>query len=152
MACTPAKKSTTADYDYMYITKQGIYLRPMVADLEIQKVRNTLSKSYIGGTILAAKESILAEFIKEFKCDLVVQPYFTTTSTTTNDKTVITVTVTGYAASYKNIRHYEPKDKEYFLPKDYFAPSQVIPLDSKPVDETEKKKKKIPGVGNAMIL
>jgi hypothetical protein len=142
-SCTTVTKSHTADYDLMYITKQGILQKPLITDLEVAKQRVTITQSYSKVTVTEAKENIMGEFIKQQSCDLIVQPYFTTSSITENEKTTVTVTLTGYAAFYKNIRNFEAKDTSLFFPRGFrtsaATQSQATKLAKPEVASTEKK-------------
>lgn len=118
-ACKTVTKSHTADYDFMYISKNGILQKPLITDLEVAKQRTTITKSYTNVNLLEAKENAMSDFIKQEACDLIVQPYFITSTITENEKTTISVTLTGYAAQYKNIRNFELKDTSSFPPRGF---------------------------------
>lgn len=135
-------KTKSVDYDYMYINKQGIIQRPLVTDLEVAKEKKSLARTYDNVTVAQAKENIMGEFIKEFTCDLVVQPYFTTTSEGTAVKTTVNVTVNGYPASYRNIRMYEPKDSANFKIRAFVNNYENKPITNESTEEPLKKKKK----------
>lgn len=118
-SCKTVIKSHTADYDLMYISKQGILQKPLITDLEVGKQRVTLSQSYNNVSLIEAKENVMGDFIKQQSCDLIVQPYFSSSSISTDTKTTITITLTGYPASYKNIRNFESKDTSLFFPRGF---------------------------------
>lgn len=117
-SCTTTK-SRTFDYDYLFINKQGIIQRPLITDLDVVKQKVKITKTYNNLTLSEAKETIMGEFMQENNCDLIVQPYFSSSTVGTNQRTSLTITLTGFPASYKNIRQYEPKDSAYLLPRAY---------------------------------
>ncbi|RYY62424.1 MAG: hypothetical protein EOO12_13550 [Chitinophagaceae bacterium] len=84
----------------------------------------------------------MADFIKENNCDLIVQPYFSSTTTSSVGSIKVTISVTGYPASYRNIRQFERKDTMYFLPSNYlFHGSARAPISpSEPVVVPKKSK------------
>ncbi|RYZ21434.1 MAG: hypothetical protein EOO16_12960 [Chitinophagaceae bacterium] len=151
-SCTTTQKTTTADYDYLYVTKQGIIQKPLIADLEVGKQKSTVSRTYKDMTLNGAKETVMGEFIKENNCDLVVQPYFTSSSSTSMGGSTITVTVTGYPASYKNIRQFERKDTQYFLPPTYFFRAQEARPITNEVQEAPKKKGTAGKIAGGLLL
>jgi hypothetical protein len=142
-SCSTLNKSKSVDYDYMYINKQGIIQRPLVTDLEVAKEKKTLTRTYNNVTVGQAKENIMGEFIKDFSCDLVVQPYFSTTSEGTAVKTTVNVTVNGYPASYKNIRMYEPKDSANFHIRAFVNNYENKPITNESTEVAPKKKKNL---------
>ncbi len=148
-SCKTVIKSHTADYDLMYISKQGILQKPLITDLEVGNKRVTISQSYSNISLTEAKENIMGEFIKQQTCDLIVQPYFTSNSTATDTKTTITITLTGYPASYKNIRNFESKDTALFFPRGFHpmgaTKSNLDKLVKPDIAATEKKQ------GNALL-
>ena len=126
-SCGPTSKMKTYDYDYLYITKQGIIQRPLIADLEVGK-KVTLSHTYKNVTVDNARQNIIEEFIRTYNADLIVQPFFSTSLESTSSKTTVAITLTGYPANYKNIRNYDPKDKDYLLPKEFFLSPVNYPV------------------------
>ena len=136
-SCKTVTKSHTADYDYMYINKQGIKQRPLVTDLEVAATKVTITKTYTNVSVTEAKENALGDFVEEQKCDLVVQPYFETSSVSENEKKTITVTLMGYPAFYRNIRNFEPKDTASFLIRT-FSNNISVPMIAPAVAEAPK--------------
>lgn len=116
---TVANRQKTFDYDYLFITKQGIIQRPLLADLDVAKQRQVITRSYKNTTVSTARQNIVEEFIRQFQCDLIVQPYFSTQSESVSGKTNVDVTLNAYPAHYRNLRNYEPKDRELLLPDGY---------------------------------
>jgi hypothetical protein len=142
-SCAALNKTKSVDYDYMYISKQGIIQRPLVTDLEVAKEKQKLTRTYRDVSVAQAKENIMGEFIQQFSCDLIVQPYFITSSDgTALVKTNVEVTVNGYPASYKNIRMYEPKDSANFKLRAYINNYENKPITNE-VEVAPKKKKNI---------
>lgn len=143
-SCSTLNKSKSVDYDYMYINKQGIIQRPLVTDLEVAKEKQKLSRTYRNITVAQAKENIMGEFIQQFGCDLIVQPYFVTTSEgATVIKSNVEVTVNGYPASYRNIRMYEPKDSANFKIRAYVNNYENRPITNESTEVEPKRKKNI---------
>lgn len=135
-SCKTVIKSRTADYDYMYITKTGIKQRPLVTDLEVGKVKISITKTYLNVSISEAKENVLGDYIQQNGCDLVVQPMFETNTVSENEKNSVTVTLTAYPAFYKNIRNFELQDTSAFILNSY-TNAQNVPIIS-PVFDAPK--------------
>ena len=114
-------KSTRIDYKELKITKDGIFQKPLVADLEVAKQRTFFSRTYENMNADEAKDNVNGEFSIEKNCDIVVQPLYETNTTITDQKTTTTVTISGYPAYYKNIRTFEPKDTQAFLIHNYLG-------------------------------
>jgi hypothetical protein len=114
-------KSTRIDYKEMKITKDGIFQKPLVADLDVAKQRVFFSRTYDNMNAEEAKDNVNGEFSIEKNCDIVVQPLYETNTTITDIKTTTTVTISGYPAYYKNIRTFEPKDTQAFLIHNYLG-------------------------------
>ena len=138
-SCSTTNKSKSADYDYMYITKTGIIQKPLITDLDVDKSKVTVTKTYNNISVSGAKENVMADFIKEQNCDIIIQPYFTTSSVTSSTKTTITVTVTGYPGHYRNIRTYDQKDTVYLVPIRYIGTSTKEVSMAEPVIPGKKK-------------
>jgi len=110
-------KMRTAEYKQLFINKNEIYQKPLVADLDVLKQKVFLSKTYENMTDESAKQNITGEFIVEQGCDILVQPLFQTETIITENKSTTNVSVSGYPAFYKNIRTYMPSDSEAFMIK-----------------------------------
>lgn len=141
-ACSATQKSRTYDYDHLFITKQGIIQRPLIADMEVGKQKQTISRTYKNVTVATAKQNVIEEFIRTNNADLIVQPLFTTDAQSTSMKTTVVITLSGYPATYKNIRNYEPKDKETLLPCEYIIGAQNSPTRTTSEGVIAPKKKK----------
>ena len=151
-SCKTVSKSHTADYDYMFISKQGILQKPMITDLEVAKQKVTVTKTYENISLSEAKQNVMGEFIKQNSCDLIVQPYFTSSAVTANEKTTITINVTGYPASYKNIRNFEAKDTAYFFRGINFGNGTINKLASAEPAAPEAKKSSGSGLATLGLL
>ena len=129
-SCSTTSKTSTYDYDYMFIKKQGIIQRPLMADIEVMKDKKSLTRTYKNVTVNIAKEMLIADFIRENNADLIIQPLFSTKMENTTARTNVEVSLSGYPASYRNIRNYEPKDSSLLLPMDHLmlpsAPSRLF--------------------------
>ena len=138
-------RSTTYDYDYLMITKQGVIQRPLMADLEVRKDKIAVTKTFSNTTLDMAKQNIVKEFIKSASCDLVVQPSWDTEANAGIGKTTIEITLSGFPASYKNFRNYEPKDSSLLIGRNYvLGPDMPVPT------ETSAIKKKGKGIGKVL--
>jgi hypothetical protein len=138
-SCSTVNKSKTFTYDYMYITKQGIIQRPLITDLEVAKEKQRITKTYTNVTVQEAKENAMGDFIQQFNCDLIVQPYYVTETEASTTRSTVTVNMTGYPANYKNIRMFELKDTASFKIRTYVNNDENAPLMSQP-PMVEKKK------------
>jgi len=131
VSCKTISRSQTSDSDFLKVTKQPIFQKPLVCDLDVAQNKKSIQVTFDNVTLEEAKERALAEFIKNQNCDLVVQPFFTTSTASvdaTRSQTV--VILTGHAATYRNIRNMEPKDT--------LRPIQYSPANNK-VSVQEKK-------------
>ena len=138
-SCTTSKVQSF-DYDYLYINKQGIVQRPLVTDLEVGKDKTKLSRTYENVTVAKAKENIMGEFIQQTNADLIVQPYFSTSTIGSAYSATVTVSLTGYPAFYKNIRMYDPKDSSNFKLRAYINNEENKPLTSEDAPVIKKGK------------
>ncbi|MFM2138735.1 MAG: hypothetical protein RJA57_1042 [Bacteroidota bacterium] len=116
----------TANSYTLDVIKDGIYQKPVVADLEIGKDRLTLTKTYENTSLDKAKENITSEFSDQNSCDIVVQPVYLTNTTITDTENKITITLIGTPAVFRNIRTWEPGDNEAFLIHNYLGAAPVV--------------------------
>ncbi|MFM2138737.1 MAG: hypothetical protein RJA57_1044 [Bacteroidota bacterium] len=98
----------------MVVTKNNIYQKPKVADLSVNAKRVKITMTYENISVDDAKELIKGEFMKQEKCDIIVQPYFYSTTTYNTDGTSVRITITGLPAFYRNIHNYTNADAIYF--------------------------------------
>lgn len=112
-ACTPLQmlQHTYKTGKQQNVSNNLILQKPIIAELEVReaKVTNTttvLSKQY---NIEDAKQLALAELLRANKADILVSPDYDIVS----DMNQITVTVTGYAASYKNFKSITANDSNW---------------------------------------
>jgi hypothetical protein len=165
-ACTPTQeitqttnelKLTSIDHKEIRIVKQGIFQKPLVADLEVAKQREFFTRTYEAMDAEASKDNINGEFSIEKNCDIIVQPLYETNTTITDEKQVTTVTISGYPAYYKNIRTFEPKDTQAFMIYNYIGgyKQEEKEVKSKPVvvsDQTmENTVKEIPKKSKTLL-
>jgi len=115
-SCKTAKKSSSAqsDFDYTFVSKQGIYQKPLISDLQVGSQRVTIKQTYTNLSFKEAKENAMGDFIKQQKCDLIVQPFSSCTSETLNEVTTVNITLSGYPATFKNIRNFQLQDINLF--------------------------------------
>lgn len=98
----------------MNISAKGIYQKPQVADLEIDQQRAKSTFSYEQTNSEDAKKLAKGDFMKQHKCDVIVEPLLFLTTTTNERGTNTSVTISGYPANYKNVRNYALSDSIYF--------------------------------------
>ncbi len=107
-SCAPSKliikKTNSKEYN-LEAVKTGLVMRPLLADLDVNIERKTVS--YAGPLNLNMsdlKNNAMQLFLETHKCDYVVDPIFTTTSTLDNKKlSQIEIKLTGLTATYKKI-------------------------------------------------
>ena len=107
-SCAPSKliiKKTNAKEYNLETAKTGLVMRPLLADLDVNIERKVVT--YVGPINLDMsdlKNNAMQLFLETYKCDYVVDPIFTTTSTLENKKlSQIEIKLTGLSASYKKI-------------------------------------------------
>jgi hypothetical protein len=107
-ACAPSKlisKKTNAREYNLETAKTGVVMRPLLADLDVNIERKSV---VIAGPINLdlsdLKNNAMQLFLETYKCDYVVDPIFTTTTTEENKQVKqIEIKLTGLAATYKKI-------------------------------------------------
>ncbi len=111
------KTSTEKSFENQFLTVQDnvILQKPQVADLEVLKDRVKVSKTYKDVSVENAKSLVKGEFMKQQKCDVIVESLIFSTSTITDSASFVTATVSGYPAFYRNIRNYQIGDSVYFM-------------------------------------
>lgn len=114
-------KSRTIDYYEREITKQSIYQKPLVADLDVSKQKLSFTRTYEKVSVGEAKDYVSAEFSMDQNCDVIVHPIYETVITNTDGVTKVDVTITGYPAFYRNIRNFETKDVSSWQIYSYFT-------------------------------
>lgn len=141
-SCSPTQKAKTLDYDYLFINKQGIIQRPLVADLEVG-AKKSYSNTFKNVTVTDARQQAIEAFIQQHNADLIVQPLFSVQAADQQTKSTVSITLSGYPANYKNFRPYEPKDKDLLLPREYFLTLHDYPARSVSASQstTEQKPK-----------
>jgi hypothetical protein len=107
---TPVSKTRTIDYYEREVTKTGIYQKPIVADLVVAKQKSTLTRTYDNISETEAKDYVSAEFAMNENCDVIVHPIYEVETNNSNGEIKINISITGYAAHYKNIRNFELRD------------------------------------------
>ena len=107
-SCAPSKliiKKTNAKEYNLETAKTGLVMRPLLADLDVNIERKIVSYSGpLNLDMSDLKNNAMQLFLETYKCDYVVDPIFTTTSTLENKKlSQIEIKLTGLSASYKKI-------------------------------------------------
>jgi len=99
----------------MFVMENGIFQKPLVADLDVKKQRVKMVKVYEKTDKETAKNFAKGDFMVQEKCDVIVEPYlFTSTTADENGIVSTTVTITGYPANYTNIKNYDRADEASF--------------------------------------
>ena len=107
-SCAPSKliiKKTNAKEYNLETAKTGLVMRPLLADLDVNIERKIVSYSGpLNLDMSDLKNNAMQLFLETYKCDYVVDPIFTTTSTLENKKlSQIEIKLTGLSATYKKI-------------------------------------------------
>jgi hypothetical protein len=107
-ACAPSKllvKKTNMKENNIEASKTGLVMRPLLADLEVTTERKSITyKAPINLSMVDLKSNAMQLFLETNKCDYVVDPIFTTTTTIENKKlSLIEIKLTGLPATYKKI-------------------------------------------------
>jgi len=105
----------TFDNQFLNIRENGILQKPLVAELDVMKERVKITKTYENMNTEDAKDLVRGEFMKQQKCDFIVEPLLFSTLLITDTNRLVTATVSGYPAFYKNIKNYEIGDSVYFI-------------------------------------
>lgn len=104
-ACAVTDKTTRT----MEIHGAGVIQKPVIADLDIQQKKVTGTASGLSKRQLEAiKQLALADALKQSGADVLIEPTFEVVQTAGK----ITVTVTGFPATYKNLHMAEITDAE----------------------------------------
>lgn len=107
--------SKAGDYYKLDITTKGIYQKPQVADLSVNSERAKATYNYEDVSSDEAKKLAKGDFVKQQKCDVIVEPLLYLTNETNDKGTKVSVTISGYPAFYRNVRNYELSDSIYFM-------------------------------------
>ena len=107
-SCAPSKllvkKTNSKEYN-VEVNQTGVVMRPLLADLDVVTERKSVTyKAPINLSMSDIKNNAMQLFLETHKCDYVVDPIFTTSTTVENKKlTLIEVKLTGLSATYKKI-------------------------------------------------
>jgi hypothetical protein len=111
-SCSTVTKVTNSNTNEMQTHESGVVMRPLLADVTVSESRKSVE--YIVPYYMSAKkdgkENALLNFKKTHKCDYVVDPIFEIT-TETGKKNVTKIVLSGYAATYSNIRQVDSLPK-----------------------------------------
>ena len=116
ISCGPTKfisKSTIAKQNDLEVTKPGVLIKPLMADLEVTTERKTVVyKGPVNLSISDLKNNAMQLFLETNKCEYVLDPIFTINKTVENKKlTAIEIKLTGLSATYKKIYHVDSLPK-----------------------------------------
>jgi hypothetical protein len=152
-SCASYKMKT---YDYIYINKQGVIQKPVVAELEVNNQKVHFSQTYTNMSIEEAKEHAMVEIIKSNNADLLVHPMYSIDASqrmlfSANKWALTKIELSGYPAVYKNMRTYQAKDAESFQ-----VNAQINNEANKPIESVNERKpntlKKILTYGGGALL
>ena len=105
-SCVTTKTQTAKTIDIY----GSVVHKPIIADLQVQDQKITGTAVFQSlSSLEGAKNTAVAEALKKTNADVLIEPSFQTE--TSNGKT--TVTVTGWAGTYKNFRNANPEDLNY---------------------------------------
>lgn len=125
-SCATTKTQTAKTIDIY----GSVVHKPIIADLQVQSQKITGTASFQSlSSLEAAKNTAVAEALKKANADVLIEPSFQTV--TSNGKT--TVTVAGWAGSYKNFRNANSEDLP-FLQSGVMQKAQIF----EPSTETKK--------------
>ncbi|MCE2741961.1 MAG: hypothetical protein LW701_00060 [Fluviicola sp.] len=98
------KKTNAKEYN-LETAKTGVVMRPLMADLDVNIERKSVTYSApINLEMTDLKNNAMQLFLETYKCDYVVDPIFTTTTTEENKRlSQIEIKLTGLTATYKKI-------------------------------------------------
>ncbi|MBC7411171.1 MAG: hypothetical protein H7331_01790 [Bacteroidia bacterium] len=109
-ACTTTQSVKMFTNKTAEIYPTTIVQKPVVVDLEVkEKVTGTSSSNMLNVTIDIIKEQAINDALKKTNADILLDPQFETEIVGQNK----TVTVRGYAATYKNFRPMQLADTLY---------------------------------------
>jgi hypothetical protein len=116
ISCGPSKlitKSTIAKQNDLEVTKPGVLIKPLLADLEVTTERKSVVyKGQTNLSIADLKNNAMQLFLETNKCEYVLDPIFTINKTVENKKlTAIEIKLTGLSATYKKIYHVDSLPK-----------------------------------------
>ncbi len=98
-SCSVTKTATAKKLD---IYGSGVMHIPVVADLKVQQQKVSATIVTDEGVVSeSAKQKAIAEAIEKANADILVEPNFKTKT----EGSMVTITVTGFPATYKNFRN-----------------------------------------------
>lgn len=128
-------------YDYIYINKQGVIQKPVVAELTVKPDKVQLSQTYHNMTVNEAKESAMVDLIKANNCDLLVHPMFAIEASSkvlfSEKWSSVRIELSGYPATYKNMKTFEASDSTSFM-----VNAQINNDANKPMESVKEHKPK----------
>lgn len=99
-------KSTTNTSKTLSIYGSGVIQKPVIVELKVEGTKVTATTvGKAGSSIEVLKSEAVSQAVKNAGCDVLVEPTYTIVS-----QNNITVTVSGFPATYKNFRDIKPED------------------------------------------
>jgi len=140
-SCATITKVTNSNTNTMDTHESGIVMRPLLADVEVSQQRKSIE--YVVPYYMNAKkegrQNALLQFKKTHNCDYVVDPVFQIVIET-GKKNETKIIVSGYAASYSNIRQVDT------LPESVIQYG-LLPKNVQSLDYLNTFEEKIPSMG-----
>ena len=137
--------SKVEDAKSIEVYKPALTANPLITDLDIQDAK--VSGAATGSTINVAKlkDEAIADAIKKSNSDVIIHPSYSVVSKSNKS----TVTVTGFAATYKNFRPVAERDSIFFKPDNQLKDNQFtnnianndakVKTEKKPVKKVKSK-------------
>ncbi len=103
-------------FDYSNVSKQAVLQTPVITDLDVVNEKKTLEKTYSSINVETARDNAMYDFIVENHCDVIIQPIYSIDAhekkllSSDNKYQDVKVRLTGFPATYNNIRKVAPKD------------------------------------------
>lgn len=106
LASCSTVKSTTNTAKTLNIYGSGVIQKPVIVELDIKETKVTATTiGKLGSNIAVLKAEAVSLAIKNANCDVLVEPSYTIVT-----QKNISVTVTGFPATYKNFRDIKAED------------------------------------------
>lgn len=98
-SCSTAKLSTT-EVTTTEIDKLGVQQQPLLTDLDVKETKVSGVANGSSTAIAKLKQEAVAQALEKSNADILIEPTYSIETKSTKS----TVTVTGFAANYKNFR------------------------------------------------
>jgi hypothetical protein len=107
LASCSSMKSTTNTAKTLSVYGSGVIQKPVIVELDVKQAKVTATvNGKLGSNIEVLKSEAVSQAIKSAGADVLVEPSYHIVS----QRSVSTVTVTGFPATYKNFRDIRVED------------------------------------------